>query len=211
MPLQNRVTPLGEIVAAPWRGKLMGNRGGCLCVGPGRMGERLWASPRWILCELEFRGWRREVMQVGTYTELFFFDEAAGLAAGHRPCAFCRPHAYRRFRTAWLHGNPQFGFDSNVRIEAIDRVLHAERLQGRSQRRFPLGLDEVPHGAMFVAPERPQEPVLRWGEAFGAWSPEGYRPWASCGGETVHVLTPRSTVNALRAGYVPVIGDQGLA
>src|SRR5436189_117894 len=29
MPLQNRVTPEGEIVATPHRGLMMGNRGGC--------------------------------------------------------------------------------------------------------------------------------------------------------------------------------------
>lgn len=28
-PLQNRVTPFGEIIASPERGRFMGNRGGC--------------------------------------------------------------------------------------------------------------------------------------------------------------------------------------
>lgn len=205
MPLQNRVTPLGEIVAAPWRGALMGNRGGCLCVRPREMGSRRWASPRWILCELEYNGWRREVMQVGTYTELFFFDEACGLAAGHRPCAFCRPEAFRRFRAAWLAGNPHLGMAANVRVEAIDRVLHTDRLKGRRQRRVSVALENLPNGAMFVTRRDPDAPILRWGGAFWEWKAGGYVPWGGCEEERVRALTPASTLGALQAGYIPEV------
>src|SRR5262249_34638267 len=55
MPLQNRVTPAGEIVADPGRGLMMGNRG-CLH-GPGRqLGASRWRSQAWICCVLEWRG-----------------------------------------------------------------------------------------------------------------------------------------------------------
>jgi hypothetical protein len=47
MPLQNRVTPSGEIVADPGRGLMMGNRG-CLH-GQGRsLGVSRWRSKLWI-------------------------------------------------------------------------------------------------------------------------------------------------------------------
>ena len=89
MPLQNRVTPLSELVAEPGRGLVYGNRG-CLHDAHGRI-RRRWATKRWIGCKLEFRGWHREpLLQPGRFTELFFLDEATAFAAGHRPCALCR-------------------------------------------------------------------------------------------------------------------------
>jgi hypothetical protein len=36
-----------------------------------------------------------------SWTELFFLDEAVALAAGHRPCFFCRRVAAEAFRAAW--------------------------------------------------------------------------------------------------------------
>jgi hypothetical protein len=39
---------------------------------------------------LEFKGRRREQWTPGRLTELYFLDEATGLAAGHRPCGECR-------------------------------------------------------------------------------------------------------------------------
>ena len=87
MPFQNRVTPLGELIAAPERGLVYGNRG--------RLHDehgvirRQWQVKRWISCRLEFRGRRRPggPMAPNRYTELFFLDEATAFAAGHRPCA----------------------------------------------------------------------------------------------------------------------------
>src|ERR687888_488124 len=96
MPLQNRVTPLGELVADPARGLVYGNRG-CLHDGDGRI-RRRWATKRWIACRLEFRGWRRHpLLQPGRFTELFFLDEATAFAAGHPPGAPCRREGYKRF------------------------------------------------------------------------------------------------------------------
>ena len=122
MPRQNRVTPLGELVADPARGLVYGNRG-CLHDEDGRI-RRGFNGKRWIACRLEFRGRRRgRLMQPGRYTELFFLDEATAFAAGHRPCAECRREDYVRFQAIWreLHAGP-------AGADAIDARLHAERL-----------------------------------------------------------------------------------
>src|SRR5918992_6123223 len=130
MPLQNRVTPLSELIAVPDRGLVYGNRG-CLHDGQGRI-RRLHATRRWIGCRLEFRGWHRSpLMQPGRFTELFFLDEATAFAAGHRPCALCRRADYDRAMAIWGH----------VGADAIDVRLHGERLSGRERRRHPLPVD----------------------------------------------------------------------
>lgn len=68
MTLQNRVTPQGQLEADPARGTLIGNRG-CLLDRHGQLTRR-WQGTRWMPCELEFKGRRRELMQPGVYTEL---------------------------------------------------------------------------------------------------------------------------------------------
>ena len=110
MPLQNRVTPTGEIVADPGRGLLMGNRG-CLHGPDRRLGVARWRSKLWICCVLDWKGVRRDPMPPGRWTALFFLDEATALAAGHRPCAYCRradfvlPSPRRGVaRTGWRSG-----------------------------------------------------------------------------------------------------------
>jgi hypothetical protein len=65
MPRQNRVTPRGEIIRAPARGTLMGNRGGCLHDDAGELGVARWRSRQWIICLLEFKGRHRQVMAPG--------------------------------------------------------------------------------------------------------------------------------------------------
>src|SRR5262249_60643910 len=108
MPLQNRVTPLGELIATCERGTFMGNRGVLHDAG-GRI-KRAWQLKRWIVCVLQFRGRKRTVMSPGRYTELFFLDEATALAAGHRPCAECRRdgfHPLRHARRARVPAPPQ--------------------------------------------------------------------------------------------------------
>src|SRR5262245_18029490 len=105
MPLRNRVTPLGELVAESGRGLVYGNRG-CLHDADGRI-RRGYVGKRWIACRLEFRGRRRTaLMQPGRYTELFFLDEATALEAGHRPCAECRRDDYVRFGELWRQMHP---------------------------------------------------------------------------------------------------------
>ena len=57
MPLQNRVTPTGEIIADPARGTLMGgNRGILHDDAYRRLGSARWQHPHWICCRLRFKG-----------------------------------------------------------------------------------------------------------------------------------------------------------
>jgi hypothetical protein len=204
MPLQNRVTPFGEVVAVPERGTLMGNRGGRIHTAGKALTRRRWASRRWIACLLEFRGRRRAVMAPGRYTELFFLDEATALAAGHRPCRECRRADHDRFRQAWLRGNAARGLGADAGIDAVDRVLHAERVgPGGAKVTFTARLGDLPDG-VFVA--RGGTAFLVAGGSLWRWAPGGYAgrlpldPAAE-----VAVLTPRSAVRAVAAGYRPAV------
>ena len=132
MPLQNRVTPAGEIIADPARGTLMGNRG-ILHDAQQRLGAARWRHRHWIYCRLAFKGRWREVMAPSRYTELFFLDEATALAAGHRPCCECQREDFRRFQAAW-----QQAFGHAASAGAIDRALHEARVEPRSRRSDPL-------------------------------------------------------------------------
>src|SRR5499426_3922843 len=130
MPLQNRVTPAGEIVADPSRGLLMGNRG-CLH-GPGRaLGVSRWRSKLWICCLLDFKGVQRDPMPPGRWTALFFLDEATALAAGHRPCGYCRRADYLAFGEAFRAAH---GLAERPRAPYLDAWLHAERVESRTRR-----------------------------------------------------------------------------
>src|SRR5262249_35689626 len=150
-PLQNRVTPFGEIIAVPQRGTLMGNRGGCFHRPDKTLGARRWVSRRWIACVLEFRGRHREVMAPGRYTELFFLDEATALAAGPRPCAECCRDDHERFKDAWRRGNPGERLPPGASIDALDAVLHRERVRpDRSKVTYRARLGDLPDG-VFVA------------------------------------------------------------
>ena len=129
-PLQNRVTPAGEIVAVPERGLLMGNRG-CLHRPDRTLGAARWRSKLWICCVLDWRGRRRDPMLPGRWTALFFLDEATALAAGHRPCGYCRRPAYLAYAEAWRSAR---GLAERPRAGEMDARLHAERVDPRSRR-----------------------------------------------------------------------------
>jgi hypothetical protein len=146
MPLQNRVTPMGDIIATPQRGLFTGNRGIIHDPATRTLLNKRWASQAWLVCVCEFRGRRREVMGTRSWTELFFLDEATALAAGHRPCFYCRRDDANRFRVAWEQGNDL----ADVRLRDIDAVLHRERLNGSQKRLHPLPapLEQLPDGAM---------------------------------------------------------------
>jgi hypothetical protein len=204
MPLQNRVTPRGEIVAVAARGSLMGNRGR-LHDGERRLVRRHVAGYRaWVTCVLQFKGRRRTVMTPGRYTELFFFDEATALAAGHRPCGECRREDFLRFKRAWLAGNRQLGLPADVTIQPIDRHLHADRLDAHGQRTFVADSRTLPDGVLVASEDDPRAWLL-WRDRLWPWSPAGYGEPRRVGRGRVVVLTPRSTVAALAAGYTPAV------
>jgi hypothetical protein len=201
MPLQNRVTPFGDIVAIPQRGMFTGNRG--IIHDPASktlLGRRRWTTKAWLVCLLDYQGRHREVMGGRSWTELFFLDEAVALAAGHRPCFYCRRAAAAAFRAAWASGR---GAKVPPAAPEMDAVLHAERLDHGRKRLHPLSshADHLPDGTVIAAAGEAY--TVAHGRAF-RWTPAGYdraveipRPSA--------LLTPPSTLGALRAGYRPVL------
>jgi hypothetical protein len=200
MPLQNRVTPFGEIVALEGRGLVMGNRG--VLHDERRQIVRYSNVKRWIACHIEFRGRRRSIMQPKRYTELFFLDEATAFSAGHRPCAECRYTDYQRFRALWesCYGRP-------AGADAMDARLHHERLIDGSKRTYRSEIDALPDGT-YVALDG--EAWLVWGADLLAWSGGGYRNRNSRPVRVeVDVLTPRSIVAVLAAGYRPGVHPSG--
>jgi hypothetical protein len=194
MPRQNRVTPYGELIAVPDRGLFWGNRG-VLHDDQGRL-VRYSRARAWLICVLEFKGRRRTLMTPGRLTELFFLDEATGLAAGHRPCGECRRSDYQAFKRA-------FGAGSGGAPE-MDARLHADRLVRPGVRRsYVASLSALPDGTMIEVSGRPW---LVYEGGLLVWTPGGYesRRVAEPSAE-VTVITPRATVAALAAGYRPVV------
>src|SRR5690348_4015861 len=123
--LQNRVLPTGEIVADPARGLLMGNRG-CLHRPDRHLAGVRWRSKLWICCTLTWRGVRRDPMPPGRWTALFFLDEATALAAGHRPCAYCRRADYLAYARAWGRAT---GMPDRPYAAEMDAALHGQRVE----------------------------------------------------------------------------------
>lgn len=196
MRYQNRVNPEGEICFSSEKGTLMGNRG---CLHDDDQKIR-YNSKRdaWVTCLLSFKERRRELMQPGLYTELFFLDEATALAAGHRPCAECRRERYKEFLAAW----PTQG--ESVRAADVDRALKQERAM--DIRVNASALSQYPDGVMVKQVARGQYFLLFGKEAF-LWSFGGYDLSISVlemSGE-FRVLTPGSTIAAIRNGYHPDI------
>jgi hypothetical protein len=198
MPLQNRVTPLGDIVADPHRGLFTGNRGIIHDPATRTLLRKRWSNPAWLICVCEFRGRRRKVMGGRSWTELFFLDEATALAAGHRPCFYCRRDDANRFRAAWEKGNRVV----DALAPDIDAVLHRERFaSGKKLHPLPMRPDELPDGAMVQAAG---ESLLIAGGKPLRWSFAGYRKAEAPIGE-VSLITPPSTVRTLASGFKPVL------
>jgi hypothetical protein len=180
VPLQNRVTPLGDLIADPARGLVYGNRG-CLHDARGAV-RRRYATKRWIACRLEFRGWRRHpLLQPGRFTELFFLDEATAFAAGHRPCALCRREDYNRF----------LALTGSTGADEIDARLHEERLGPR-----PAAPPDLPDGAFVL---RGGEPWLVVRGHLRRWTPAGYAETGDIG--DAELVTPPTLVDVLRRGW----------
>lgn len=199
MPLQNRVTPFGDLVAVPERGLMLGNRG--LLHNQHRQIVRYHQVRRWIVCQLEFNGRHRDVMTPHLYTELFFLDEATALAAGHRPCAECRRPAYRMFQQCWRIWDARYAERSPLADE-MDAQLHQERLAApRTKKMYREDIAALPDG-VFIALDG--EAWLLWRDALNHWTAGGYdRRMVRPAHGTVAVLTPSSTVRTIAAGYIP--------
>jgi hypothetical protein len=182
MPLQNRVTPLGDLIAVAARGTVYGNRG-CLHDAHGNIVRR-YQVKRWIACRLVFKDWHRaQKMQPGRFTELFFLDEATAFAAGHRPCALCRREDYNRF----------MAIVGETRADDIDARLHEERGADHHE-----PFEALPDGAFVL---REGEPWLVKSGELLRWTPAGYTDREPLPHGEATVVTPPSLLGVLRAGW----------
>lgn len=208
MPLQNRVNPFGQIIAAPARGTLMGNRG-CLH-DDGDQPLRQYAVRRWLICVLDFKGRTRTPMPPGHYTALFFLDEATALAAGHRPCAECQHARFGEFRAHWAAANAQLAAGPAPAVDTIDRALHHERISDHPRQRdkikrtYTAQLEALPDGVIVVL-EAHTTPLLVQGAHVYPWSFAGYGPPIARTAAIAQVLTPRSIVRAIAHGFAPMM------
>jgi len=195
MPLQNRVTPSGELISTSARGTLMGNRGGKFHAANRTLTRRRWSSRQWICCVLEFKNRQRDVWG-RYYTELFFLDEVTAFAAGHRPCFECRR------RDAELFARLFSGNGKRASAGAMDRTLHTERLDGKAKRTHRRNIDGLPDGAMVTLGD---DIFAVRGSRLLRWTPAGYAASrARPRGMQVEVLTPPSIVSVLARGYLPL-------
>lgn len=195
MTLQNRVLPTGEIRAIPARGTFTGNRG-VLHDDQRRLGTARWRHKAWITCALQFKDFHRVPMTPGRWTELFFLDEAVALAAGHRPCAYCRRPAFTAWREAWTKATGVRAFAPDM-----DACLHKARVRrDRSQVRHAAVADSLPEGAFLLWQDRPHLVTAR---GIHPYSPEGYGAPLTRPEGTVTVLTPEPTIAVLRHGFRP--------
>jgi hypothetical protein len=184
VPLQNRVAPDGSLHAVAERGTMLGNRGGKFHRDDRTLGKRRWASEHWIACELYYKGLTHEAMGRG-YTSLFFLDEVTALAAGHRPCFYCR----RAEAKAFLGGE---------RVTAFDKRLHLERAAAKPL--IPM-LPELPDGAMF---EDDGAFLAKRGNHLLRWSFGGYTAALPINPSMrLNVLTPPSIIAILAGGFQP--------
>jgi hypothetical protein len=195
---RNRVTPDGELIAVRDRGLFLGFRGPLLN-SSGQL-ARYSSGIAWAICALEFKGRRRVQWRPGRLTELYFLDEATGLAAGHRPCGECRYRDYQAFKRAWARA-AGVGIPN---VKEIDTRMHADRLAAPGVRRtYQATLSGLPDGAMA---DIDGDPWLVRGGQLLKWTPAGYSESSTPDPATVvTVITPRTTVAVLAAGYQPVM------
>jgi hypothetical protein len=170
----------------------MGNRG--ILHDENKRIIRTSRNPMWLICQLEFNGRRRKLMSPGTYTELFFLDEAVALAAGHRPCGECRRTFYRAYIDAANAENetPIGG------AKDLDKQLNASRKMPRTS----AAIATLPDGVLIDLDENDFR--LIWEGALHRWTPQGYvDPVAITDVDvlTAPVVTPPLSVAALRHGY----------
>ncbi|WP_298435689.1 hypothetical protein [uncultured Jannaschia sp.] len=163
------------------------------------MGDALWRHRAWICCTLDWQGRRRAVMTGRRWTELFFLDEAVALAAGHRPCGYCRRAAFGRWKAAWARA-----FGGWPGVMAVDAALHEARAERGARR---MRHDRAEARAL------PDHTIFRdgggdWltlGDACHAVTPEGYGAARARPHGPVTVLTNPVTRAVLAAGYVPAL------
>lgn len=175
----------------------MGNRG-CLHDADGTI-RRSHQGKLWITCTLREKPSRGKIPLAAPnrYTPLFFLDEAVACAAGHRPCAECRRAAYDDFRAAWVRA-----FGSVDKADAIDRTLHAARIENRAPRRHRAEAATLPFGAFLLWQDRPH---LVTDDALLPYNPQGYGAALPRPTGEVTVLTPEPLIRVMQAGWRPAL------
>jgi hypothetical protein len=205
MTRQNRTDPWGDLHAVPVRGMFTGNRG-CLVDEDGQV-VRHHRGSLWITCLTRYRGWQHPLDQPRTWTPVFFLDDAVALAAGHRPCGLCRRPDYLAYRAAVTEAT---GADSPVLAVELNRRLAAERHRhGRGLTRAAdriltnIEVDVLPTGAVVADTETRQSHLVTGNELrpfdVSAWG----APAAWPSRHNLKVLTPATSIAALRNGFEP--------
>ncbi|MEX0957405.1 MAG: hypothetical protein WDZ83_19595 [Rhizobiaceae bacterium] len=212
MPLQNRVDAFGKIHATVARGLFTGNRGVIHDSKSRTLLKRRWTTKAWIICDLVHpRGATRDVFGRNApsggagWTELFFLDEVTALAAGHRPCFYCRRRHAKEFIGCF---GDAFAI-AEPKATEMDRRLHAERLAsgGTAREMSEAEVRKLPDGAMIALGPKPF--AIRSGKLL-PWSFSGYGETPStCRSlpSPAFLITPPTTVAVLKAGYRPVWHD----
>jgi hypothetical protein len=192
MPLQNRCDPFGQLVATSARGTMMGNRGGRFHRDDRTLGKQRWSSRHWICCDLHYKNATHDAMG-RYYTSVFFLDEVTALAAGHRPCFFCRRKEAQHFLS--LAAPP-------LMADAADRVLHEQRFASRQDAvAQDCDVAALPDGAMVAIDGAPYavrgDRLLRWSfEGYGDARARRTVPRAT-------LITPPLFVTILANGFQP--------
>lgn len=219
-PTRNRVDPWGDLHAVGDRGLLTGNRG-CL-IGTSGTIARHQRSFAWITCVLAFRDHRQPIADARRWTPIFFLDEAVALAAGHRPCAYCRRSDYLAYVDA-VAGVPG-SHDVPGPRSLTDRLLAPELNQALAEQRYHrtgsrpadrmrrasarrtwiAAADTLPAGTVFLGNDAAPWLIGPDGHQF-SFTFAGWQPTASAARGIVQVLTPPTSVAALRHGYRPLL------
>ncbi len=216
VPRRNRVDPWGDLHAVAARGMFTGNRG-CLVDDAGRV-VRHHHSRLWITCRTSYRDWRHPLDAPHRWTPIFFLDDAVALAAGHRPCATCRRQDYVAYRDAvtaadasrTLLTDDEEPATPELRAAELDARLASERHRrgrglDRAADRITWAADAaaLPDGTVIIDDVgTPQLLFVRRALAFsfGGWRDAGRRPIGP-----QRVLTPPTSVAALRHGFTPTL------
>ncbi len=199
--------PFGDLHAVADRGMFTGNRG-CLINDDGIGPVRHHNGSLWIICLTRVGNWRHPLDAPRTWTPLFFLDDAAALAAGHRPCGLCRRAAYLAYRRGVTI---DAGAESPVLATELNRRLAAERLRrGRGldragdRIRHRAELATLPVGAVVCFPGT-DGPMLFTGTHLQPFRFSGWGDPIDLPDGPVDVLTPPTSLAALHNGFEPVL------
>jgi len=201
MALQNRVDPAGKLHAVNSRGLFMGNKGRLHNENKEIVKQSGWNG--WVICTLNFKGIKRELMSPSSYTELFFLDEATAMSAGHRPCKSCQKDKFVEFKKRWLKVNINENTKSGL-MSDIDKFNHKERYYRGTKVTYIANMKTLPNGTFI---EYEDQYFIIFNSNKYLWSFDGYKEKSAVINIDVIVLTPKSFVQVFADGYEPELHD----